>query len=209
MTKFSKIEKLTSLGTAALGSSAIALDTPVALFGDALTHLLEKKNGFLAFESALHVYPRDDTDDFDITVWNLPSSWKRLFLNEKEIGFCFAQDLFSRQFFIKANGVFVFDPDDASIARSARDLEDWAGLALLDYSNMFGWRLAHDWQETFGPLAYGERLAPKVPFVLGGDFSIDNLYKGNALNLLGARANIANQILSLPDGAEIAIKIVD
>jgi hypothetical protein len=47
----------------------------------------------------------------------------------------------------------------------------------------------------------------KVPFVLGGEFVLDNLYLAVAVEGMRFRADIASQIKELPDGAQIRLNI--
>lgn len=61
-------------------------------------------------------------------------------------------------------------------------------------------------RRLFGiPICKAER--DKIPFVLGGEFSLDNLYLFSSVKNMRSRGNIANQILDLPDGMEIQIKV--
>jgi hypothetical protein len=53
------------------------------------------------------------------------------------------------------------------------------------------------------------RLIPKQPFVLGGPFSIENLYLGDAAEGMRLRAEIARQLEHLPDGARVAFRASD
>lgn len=55
----------------------------------------------------------------------------------------------------------------------------------------------------------GHRLAPKLPFVVGGEYSIANLTLTRDSDLICFGAQVANQIARLADGAEIQISISD
>ncbi|MDI3359360.1 hypothetical protein QQF21_12250 [Lelliottia sp. V89_10] len=94
-----------------------------------LKELLAVKNGFYGFESALHVFPYESTDE--------------------EIG-------------------------------------------LLD-----------SWQKLHGAIPPGHRLVPKIPFVTGGEYDIENLYLECTYKSLIARANLALQIRDIPNGNSI------
>ncbi|MCV2883591.1 hypothetical protein OE749_02615 [Aestuariibacter sp. AA17] len=50
---------------------------------------------------------------------------------------------------------------------------------------------------------------PKTPFVCGGRFELDNLIAINAVSGMKSRANLARQIIDLPDGAQIEFKIIE
>lgn len=60
-----------------------------------------------------------------------------------------------------------------------------------------------------GVLVEGQRLVPKLPFVAGGEFEVDNLYAADAVEGMRARGNLAVQIRDLPDGAQISYRIVE
>jgi hypothetical protein len=90
----------------------------------------------------------------------------------------------------------------------ARDIEGWARAILNDYQMLTGYSLAHEWQMRHGKLPVGKRLLPKMPFVSGGDFSIDNLYLSDAVEGMQFRAALAKQIRDMPDGTQISFKIV-
>jgi hypothetical protein len=53
------------------------------------------------------------------------------------------------------------------------------------------------------------RLAPRIPFVLGGSFEVDNLHAINESIGMKLRSELAMQIRSLPDGAQVSYEIVD
>jgi hypothetical protein len=48
-------------------------------------------------------------------------------------------------------------------------------------------------------------LIPKIPFVLGGKYEVDNLYAGNIVDAMRFRASLARQISAIPDGTAITI----
>lgn len=56
---------------------------------------------------------------------------------------------------------------------------------------------------------YNERLCPIIPFVVGGEYEIENLYAGSFPNYILANANIANQVYNLPEGTDIQLKPID
>ena len=50
---------------------------------------------------------------------------------------------------------------------------------------------------------------PKKPFVLGGEYRIENLYLLNAVKAMHLRANLAVQIKNLPDGTSLTWNITE
>lgn len=64
------------------------------------------------------------------------------------------------------------------------------------------------WIEQNSKLELNDRLCPKVPFVLGGEFEIDNFYSLDMEKNIEFNASIATQIINLPDGSPIKYKII-
>ena len=85
----------------------------------------------------------------------------------------------------------------------------WASVLLDDYETLTGYPVAHEWQRRNGPIPRGRRLLPKVPFALGGDFELDNLYAADAVDGMRVRGNLALQIRDLPDGAKVTYLVVE
>ena len=175
-----------------------------------LLGLLYQKNGFYAFESALHVFPAQSTrSEMGLDSWNAPGCWRSAFGGMENGCLFFAEDAFGGQFAMKSGGIYQFDPETADQEPFARDIESWAKALIADYEVLTGYPLAHQWQVKHGPIPSGKRLVPKLPFVVGGRFSIDNLYLLDAVKGMKLRGGIATQIRDLPDGAELKIEIVE
>jgi hypothetical protein len=51
------------------------------------------------------------------------------------------------------------------------------------------------------------RLVPKIPFVCGGRYEVNNLYPLNEVKGRQFRASIARQIRDLPDGSQVILDI--
>lgn len=176
--------------------------------GDELEQLLQKRNGFYAFESALHVLSANEASETgELNHWNSAELWRFKYGDLAEGCLFFAEDAFGGQFCIYDEGVYSFDPETAKKKWLAPSLEIWADLVLGDYDYLTGYPLAHEWQELNGPLPRGHRLVPIRPFVAGGDFEVSNLSLRNSVKAMKMRGDIASQILQLPDGAEIEIRM--
>jgi hypothetical protein len=207
-------EKLISLGGDALGPSpshhvADVLLTGAGALGRELLDLLFRKNGFYAFESALHVFPIGKVPGvMDLLTWNSNELWKRDYGPLIKDHIFFAEDLFGAQYCISGGKVCFFDPETGETETVCSKIEDWAGLILADYEFRTGFPLAHSWQEQHGALPVGSRLLPKIPFVCGGQFAVKNLYLLDSTRGMKLRASLAQQIVNLPDGAKINFEVV-
>lgn len=173
-----------------------------------LMKLLRRKNGFFAFESALEVFPLTSSDiSYTLEEWNQGSLWRDAYEPSGLKGVCFAQDIFGGQFVLLSDEVFQFDPETAESSYFAQDIEEWAKAILSDYDFLTGSTIAHEWQKKHGPLAYRNRLLPITPFVLGGEYNLDNLVATEASRAMRIRAAVALELKSLPDGSKIVYRI--
>ena len=96
-TGHTSIEKLLSISSEALAKSPAAAPTLLAayLMGTELFHLLRKKNGFYAFESALHVFPVASPGGMSLEEWNADSLWRNGY-GDLAKGLFFSQKTYSR-----------------------------------------------------------------------------------------------------------------
>lgn len=200
------IERLVKLGTAALGDEFSEANGEVSELGA----LLRARNGFFAFESALHVFHSGQTRTaFSVEDWNRPDLWIADFEGAADGMMFFAEDVFGCQFGLRGGAVVSFDPETGRVKDSAESLEDWAALILDDFEFLTGWPLASEWQKTNRPLRAGERLAPTQPFFLGGEFHVSNLHATDAATAMRLKAAIFRQTRDLPDGVKVRYVVRD
>ncbi|MDG4556295.1 MAG: SMI1/KNR4 family protein [Candidatus Contendobacter sp.] len=177
---------------------------------DDLLRMLYQRNGFYALESALHVFPsHSNQQEIGLDDWNDNALWRNAYKGQADGCLFFAEDVFGGQFCIKDGQVYTFDPETGGLDYLADDIEGWAKAIISDYEVLTGYPLAHQWQKQHGQLPAKRRLLPKMPFVAGGEFMLDNLYLADAVEGMKFRADIANQIKDLPDGAQIKFHVTD
>src|SRR5258706_5432196 len=182
------IEKLLSISSAPAAPSNLPdlsfVDRlPVGETFEELTRMLSLRNGFYAFEQALHVLPWQDSghsEEIGLRAWNDRKLWREWYQGLTDGMFFFAEDAFGGQFAIKDNGIVSFDPESGNVELLARTLSDWASKILLNYAQLTGQPVAHSWQLVHGPIPTGKRLLPKTPFILGGRYEKENLYAVDA-----------------------------
>ncbi|MGI8552314.1 MAG: SMI1/KNR4 family protein [Dehalococcoidia bacterium] len=195
------------------GSGSERLPEPLALAAGALAHdltrVLAQTKGD-AFESALHLFPLShEQGGLTLEQWNAQGLWRYEY-GDLAVGLlCFGEDIFGNQFALRAGEVCRFEAETGSVVPMARDLEEWARLILDDSALETGYPLGHAWQQHNGALLPGKRLLPKLPFVLGGEYTLENLYAGDAVAGMRFRGNLAQQLRDLPDGAKVRLEIVD
>ncbi|MFI1520827.1 hypothetical protein [Kitasatospora cineracea] len=196
------MDRLLGISSAALrGESAEGVGVP-----SLLQPLIAARNGFFAFESALLVRPWGGGRG-TAEWWNSGEVWRDSY-DELPTGLTFfAEDIFGFQFAVDEGGFCSFDPETAESERISDSLDGWIDYMLSEYDEATGYSIAHEWQSVNGPIPAGSRLAPAVPFVLGGSYDADALAAKSDVELARFRATIFNQIRNLPDGAQVRITI--
>jgi hypothetical protein len=212
------IEKLCSLGSPPI---VVTLDLRLAEKSLALSekhkeellHMLKIRNGFYAFESALHVFPfvaENWFENQDLIRWNLPSTWQQSYGEETASLFAFAEDIFGYQFSSYKRRIVRFDPETGDVEDLCATVEEWAALICQDFNVQTGYPIAHKWQAANGRIRPGNRLAPIYPFVSSqGSYELSNLYEVNALKGMLSRADFARQIKNVADGSKVKLVPTD
>lgn len=201
-----KLQKLLSIASEAF-SLLPPDDAPSLRLPPTLQALLESRNGFSAFESALVVFPsRDSMGVPGIHEWNDLEGWRYHYRDVTASDeYCFAQDLFGLQFVIAQSGVLRLNPENGKIVPYASSIEDWAKRLLENYEEDTAWPLAHDWQNHNGVLLAHMRLLPRLPFILGGEYEVDNLVAVECRQAMGYWGKLYNAIRNVPDGQSVSL----
>lgn len=207
------IQQLLSISSSSLIAEGEGKQHNLPLLGSPareLESMLASRNGFYAFESALHVFPVGERRGvMDLVRWNAVDLWKTAYNTLANDCFCFAEDTFGMQYCMYDGQVCFFDAETADIEVFSDTLDGWAEKILQDPGLHTGYSLAHQWQQRYGAIPEGRRLLPKRPFFAGGDYTIDNLYLADAVEGMRARGSIAQQIHDLPDGTTIEFVITE
>lgn len=202
-------EKLLSICSNSISSSTSEKDFSIfSHFSliDELRDLLDHKNGFYGFESALHVLPFETKgSDIGLLEWNRKDLWIGSYEDLALDGVYFAEDIFGGQFCLSYDGIYTFDPETGNSEKISSNIEGWCNAILNDADFLTGYTLAHSWQKKYGVILSGHRLIPKIPFTLGGDFDLENLYMEKSHIAMRTRSNIAIQIRNSQDGESVKI----
>ncbi len=167
----------------------------------------ESKNCGFFYGQSLQVYEYSSAHKFnDIDGINL--------LLQSEYGniinglISFGQDLFGNQFcFDKAqNCIIFFDSETGEKEVIASDYANWIDVVYDRLEYFTGINVLETWLSN-NKFSFNQRLCPKIPFIMGGEFKIDNLYAGNFPDSIKAYANIAKQVYNLPNGAQIQLNV--
>jgi hypothetical protein len=121
--------------------------------------------------------------------------------------FFIGQDIFGNQFGMKKKGYYLFNIETGDIEFLAKCFDDLLEVIYYNLSYYSGKELIAEWVMRNNKFIASDRFAPKIPFVLGGDYTIDNIYSLNCILNIRNNANIAKQVHNLPDGTNFKIEI--
>ncbi|WP_424186515.1 SMI1/KNR4 family protein [Actinokineospora sp. G85] len=202
----SAIEELARRGRGPLGPP-VAVEVGEGLPGE-LSALLSATNGFAVFNYGVQVFHRGQGGlGPELGAWNGFATWKHTYGGLADDLLCFAQDLFGVQFAIEGGRrVSRFDPETGELRTIGDSLEDWAEWLLAEPDRRGTRSFATRWQDEHGPLGHDERLLPRTLFVLGGEYTDDNLTVCDAVTAMRVRGPIARQVHDLPDGTAISLR---
>ncbi|WP_052496468.1 SMI1/KNR4 family protein [Pedobacter lusitanus] len=165
-------------------------------------------NGGFFFRNSLQVYSLDDVNDYN-NIMIINKYMETNYSNMLEGEFFFAQDIFGNQFGFSTKGIVFFNIETGEKEYVAERFNDWIDLIFNDLEYYSGVVILELWDSKKTHINYNERLCPIIPFVVGGEYEIENLYAGSFPNYILANANIANQVYNLPEGTDIQLKPID
>ena len=77
-------------------------------------------------------------------------------------------------------------------------LEDWYMLPLVEAA-----------REAIGALQEGYKYCLVIPGILGGAYDVSNIKTAPLVEIVGLSGDIGRQIMALPDGATVKMKVVE
>lgn len=170
--------------------------------------IINSGNGGFFFDQSLHIFGFCNFPDFHSV-----RSMNNLF--KGEYGFIgqniltFGQDVFGNQFAFDLSSfeVIFFNIETGERTVIASNFLGWVEAILHDNEYLTGIRISEAWKIN-SKLEFNQRLCPKIPFILGGEYSLDNLYATSFPDFIKSNAAIAIQVFNLPNGTEFKIEIV-
>jgi len=129
-----RLQKLLSTGSEALAAPPELMPAFLNTWplGPEVFAMLEQKNGFYTFESALHVFPILPDHASGLEGWNAEDLWRGEYKDLANGLLIFAEDVFQDQFCLSAKGVVSFIAETGNTESFADSLEQWADLILSD-----------------------------------------------------------------------------
>lgn len=114
-------------------------------------------------------------------------------------------NVFAEPFF-NVNGQIIKVSPETGDREEVCSANEFDPAFLDDYWT--GASLKKQWEGAHGHLNEGLFLVPSIPFVLGGEFSPDNLSVMSIETAAAYYANIREQIAGVPDGSFIEVEVI-
>lgn len=169
--------------------------------------ITEVANGGFFLSQALVLYPHTQMSAYpDVEVVNqtLKDEYGSHFANLVAFG----EDIFGNQFCFGADRreVVFFNVEDASKSVMGASFEEWADCFIKDFDYYSGYTYSLEWQKE-NRLDSNQRLCPKKPFTIGGDYNVGNFYASEYPKFIELNASVAKQLHDLPDGTRVRLNI--
>lgn len=169
---------------------------------------LQDFNGGYFYDNSLHIFGYSkEVPHHDLSYIN--NLFKMLFGElSKDIIF-FAEDIFGNPYGFENNTIVFFNIETSDKEVIGNNFAEWLAEIDNDLDYYTGQSLAKELsKDDKFQLAYGKRLAPKYPFVLGGEYTLENLILKDFEKNIDYNSSIAKQIVDLPDGSNVKIDII-
>lgn len=170
-----------------------------------LADLLKQSNGFAMWGGAFLLLPSGAVDNLPSVESYNAHDWKRSYSPAVQSTVFFALDVFGFSFGISEDRVVRLDPETGVLYQIADTLGHLLERVRNEPIEMVGIEMFNAWCESGRSMEIGQRLAPKVPFVLGGGEAVSEFYPADILERAAFNAYIYEQIRDLPDGATIEL----
>ena len=142
-----------------------------------------------------------------IREWNAPELWRDAYAGLADGPDFLAENFLGEQYRLIDGIVCRWDPETGEHESLGAEWESWQMRVETDPSAEAPVWLLEDWEAQNGRLSPREHLAPRVPFVLEGEFDVSNLYRIDAVSDLRWRAQLATQVRTVPDGASVRLHV--
>jgi hypothetical protein len=118
-------------------------------------------------------------------------------------------DFLGNQFAFFENNVCFFNIETGQFEVLSRTFEEWLDVIYNDLNHYSGQSLVVEWEKENKELDFNERLCPKKPFVMGGEYVIENLFSLNIESVINYNYEIADQISNISDGTRVILKVTE
>lgn len=168
---------------------------------------LKRYNGGYFYNNALILFGFSKEEN-QLNISHMNTLFKNYYQNLIDGLYFFGQDIFGNAFGFRNEKIVFFNIESGQKEILAENFEKWLDILYNDLDYYTGKSLACELNDkTREELTKEKRLCPKYPFILGGEYSLDNLALMGYIDNINYNSNIAKQVYNLPEGSKIKIII--
>jgi hypothetical protein len=178
---------------------------------DAYRHLLNHINGFVMFDGGLHVRGAVLSPDWHSlrNIWSGDLVLHRLYPALRETDVPFAQDCLGDQFILRDEVVHRLSAETGELESLGMSLDTFLGKAQGNPVEFLSLHPLLQFMAEGGRLEPGQLLNAYPPFCMKESGKGVSLKAVPVFEQLRFLADFAKQIVELPEGAEIRIKVIN
>lgn len=182
-------------------------DIPAEIQEQSYIDFLLTYNGGYYFNNSLHLYGLGAVNDWS-DLMKMNELINDLYGDIVDVRYFFGEDIFGNLFAQTRDGCIILNIESAAIEQLGNNFHEWVSILLDDSDYLSGRSLTDEMQNNeIEDLSNGFRLCPRYPFVIGGEYTMKNLYLKYYKNNLEYNSAIAHQVINLSDGQEIKLNI--
>ena len=117
----------------------------------------------------------------------------------------FASDIFGNQFCFKNDHIHLFNLESGELTFLANSFADFVDILKEDSEFTTGKPYKQQYELEKGMMLLAHKIRALKPFVIGGDYKIENFVATDFNELVIYNSKIAHQIHNLPNGTEVII----
>lgn len=165
-------------------------------------------NGGFFFDKSLVLYSHGGSDNY-CQIYYVNGLLSREYGHLFDGLISFGQDLFGNQFCFEKGSTKIsfFEIEVAEKKTIANSFEEWETLLKKEWEYYSAYPYLERWLK-FNTLNDNERICPKKPFVIGGDYENSNFYALEFPKFISYNSSIAKQLQNVPDGTKVVLKII-
>ena len=179
-------------------------------YGDEnFVEFIKKYKGGYFFENSLHFFSFTNSNEDLLNIKNVNDTIKSMYKDFVVFNYeYFSQDIFGNLFFFSDEGVGFLEIETGNQNILAQNFLSFDNLMSNDFEYLTGINYLKDWEtQNNKSLEKSERLCPKIPFVLNGEYTYKNLYSKNSFKNWEFNIDLAKQLKDVPDGTPFEIRI--
>jgi hypothetical protein len=168
---------------------------------------LRDNNGGYFYTNSLLLFGFSEKQE-QFNILHMNDLYKKYYANLVDGLYFFGQDIFGNGFAFENESIVFFNMESGQKDVLASSFIEWLEVLYNDLDYYTGESLVSELNnDERKELTINKRLSPKYPFILGGEYDINNLVLKNYIENISYNSSIAKQVYGLPAGSKIEIKI--